>query len=94
MNCSCAWWCICWVCSVSLARAQSTVFFSLNFAMSSSSGAAQSSKAIGLIAEYFKEPENQAEAMAVWLKLSSGGFKETTVHLGSAGAGRFTPLYV
>ena len=69
-------------------------FFSLNFAMSSSSGAAQSSKAIGLIAEYFKESENQAEAMAVWLKLSSGGFKETTVHLGTAGAGRFTPLYV
>ena len=69
-------------------------FFSLNFAMSSSSGAAQSSKAIGLIAEYLKKPENQAEAMAVWLKLSSGGFKETTVHLGSAGAGRFTPLYV
>ena len=69
-------------------------FFSLNFAMSSSSGAAQSSKAIGLIAEYLKKPENQAEAMAVWLKLSLGGFKETTVHLGSAGAGRFTPLYV
>ena len=68
--------------------------FFLNFAMSSSSGAAQSSKAIGLIAEYLKKPENQAEAMAVWLKLSSGGFKETTVHLGSAGAGRFTPLYV
>ena len=73
-------------------RAQ--IFVSLNFAMSSSSGAAQSSKAIGLIAEYLKKPGNQAEAMAVWLKLSSGGFKETTVHLGSAGAGRFTPLYV
>ena len=70
------------------------LFFFLNFVMSSSSGAAQSSKAIGLIAEYLKKPENQAEAMAVWLKLSSGGFKETTVHLGSAGAGRFTPLYV
>ena len=68
--------------------------FSLNFAMSSSSGAARSSKAIGLIAEYLKKPENQAEAMAVWLKLSLGGFKETTVHLGSAGAGRFTLLYV
>ena len=68
--------------------------FFLNFATSSSSGAAQASKAIGLIAEYLKKPENQAEAMAVWLKLSSGGFKETTVHLGSAGAGRFTPLYV
>ena len=66
-------------------------FFSLNFAMSSSSGAAQSSKAMGLIAEYLKKPENH---MAVWLKLSLGGFKETTVHLGSAGAGRFTPLYV
>ena len=69
-------------------------FFYLNFGMSSPCGAAQSSKAIGLIAEYFKKPENQAEAMAVWLKLSSGGFKETAVHLGSAGAGRFTPLYV
>ena len=68
--------------------------FSLNFAMSSFSGATQSSKAIGLIAEYLKKPENQAEAMAVWLKLSPGGFKETTVHLGSAGAGRFIPLYV
>ena len=69
-------------------------FFSLIFAMRSSSDTAQSSKAIRLIAEYLKRPENQADAMAVWLKLSSGGVKETTVHLGSAGAGRFTLLYV
>ena len=32
------------------------------FAMSSPSGAAQASKAIGLIVEYLKKPENQAEA--------------------------------
>ena len=37
-------------------------FFS-NFAMNSPSGAAQASKAIGLIVEYLKKPENQAEAM-------------------------------
>ena len=79
---------------MSLARAQSPFFFFVYFAMSSSCGAAQASKAIGLIVEYLKKPENEAEAMAVWLKLSSGGLKETTVHLGSAGAGGFTPLYV
>ena len=36
--------------------------FFFYFAMSSPSGAAQASKAIGLIVEYLKKPENQAEA--------------------------------
>ena len=55
--------------------------FFLNLAMSSSSGSAQAAKAIGLIVEYLKKPENQGEAMDVWLKLSSGGFKEAQVYL-------------
>ena len=36
--------------------------FFFDFAMSSPSGVAQASKAIGLIVEYLKKPENQAAA--------------------------------